>query len=213
MVDGRAWATRRARRGPPPEASSAATEWTSDPRAAATGPSSPCASSTPMTPASTSPAPAVASQAGPSAWLRTGPSGPTTIVVDPLSSTVAPVSSARRLAAETGSAETSLLVTSCEVRRVRRRAHSPACGVSTVVRPARRRATLSSTRSRAPASSTTGSGASSTSTTACRWARPASVPSSGSTPGPATHACTCPAPITASGTACRTRPVGVAGPM
>src|SRR6516165_5731418 len=85
---------------PPAAASLAASPCRYAAAIAACGGSSPCASSAPASPASTSPVPAVASHGVPVVLTSTGsrPSGGATTVVDPLSSTQAPNSVAARRA-------------------------------------------------------------------------------------------------------------------
>ena len=88
-------------------------------------------------PASTSPEPAVASQSGPSGTVRAGPSGATSTQVAPLSSTVAPVSSAagagvvQRPGLDLGPLDRR----HASDARTSSRASSPACGVSSIGGP------------------------------------------------------------------------------
>ena len=120
--------------------------------------SSCCASNAPNTPASTSPEPAVAIQAGarPDRMIRVfpSPSAPTTMVTAPLSSTVAPVSSCARNAARNGRASTHCLETTSAIsasNRFSNAANSPACGVITTCGT-----TWHGSKSNAPASTTMG---------------------------------------------------------
>lgn len=120
--------------------------------------SSCCASNAPNTPASTSPEPAVAIQAGarPDRMIRVFPSplAPTTMVTAPLSSTVAPVSSCARNAARNGRASTHCLETTSAIsasNRFSNAANSPACGVITTCGT-----TWHGSKSNAPASTTMG---------------------------------------------------------
>lgn len=120
--------------------------------------SSCCASNAPNTPANTSPEPAVAIQAGarPDRMIRVfpSPSAPTTMVIAPLSSTVAPVSSCARNAARNGRASTHCLETTSAIsasNRFSNAANSPACGVITTCGT-----TWHGSKSNAPASTTMG---------------------------------------------------------
>ena len=94
MTAGTASATSFAATGPPPDTRWPARPWTWAASAPATGADRPAARRAPAIPASTSPEPAEASHAGPSAWLYVGPSGGTIRVVDPLISTVASIRTA-----------------------------------------------------------------------------------------------------------------------
>ena len=146
----------------------------SRPMAASQG-SRPAASRAPMSPASTSPAPAVASQGSPVVVTRTRPSGRATSVCRPFSRTTASKRCAARRACTSGRASISSRA------RPSIAASSPACGVSTAGTPSG-----PSTWASASASTTTG-------TSSARAARRAAAASS-PPPGPTTQACTRPAP-------------------
>ena len=85
----------------PGPASTAARPWMKAPAAAASHGAMPCASRPAISPASTSPEPAVASQGGADALIATRPSAAAMIVSAPFSSTTAPVRAAAARAAAT----------------------------------------------------------------------------------------------------------------
>jgi len=111
--------------GPPRPARTAAAPWIHEPTEAASNVESPAARSEPITPASTSPAPATASHGSPLVVTRTRPSGAAVSECRPLRSTTASYSRAARRACSSWAASTASRSTSS------RAASSPACGVST----------------------------------------------------------------------------------
>ena len=126
---GIAGATSPATRGPPPDARVAAAPCSQEPTDAASYGVRPAASSDPIRPVSTSPAPAVASHGTPVVVARTRPSGVAIRVRRPLSRTTASYVVAAARAWCSGRASTSARSTPAMA------ASSPAWGVSTAGTP------------------------------------------------------------------------------